>query len=469
MAVPAPRAARRRTRPEWRDIEVPGCWTMQDTFDKPHYTNVQMPFAGQPPEIRQRTRPACTSEPSRSRRSGRADGSSSCRRGRERPHRHPQRGRDRRRQGRPPRVGVRHDRSAQGRDQHPDAPCREVVGRDIRRGPGPVVARWAHPLRVPVRDGRRPRGRHRRDRRPGRRPHDRDARPDGRHRVRGGRADARLDRRGGDRRAAPRVRATNELPGASSWPFPDVVVRHIVGGPPAVADDRDAWDEEFRRQAPPLPGRVAWHLEIPDVPRWTAEVPVLHDLRITLRSAGRRGGGEPSRAHRLPAGRDPRAWTSCSTGSGSSSGASIATTSTSTRAGSSSPESMRADLVAMKRFGFNAVRTSHYPNDPVFLDLTDELGMYVIDEADIESHAFQSTLCDDPRYLSQWVSRVSRMVAARPEPPVGLRLVARQRVRLRGEPRGGRGLGPPLRPVAAAPLRGRDPLRLDRATRASAT
>ena len=70
---------------------------------------------------------------------------------------------------------------------------------------------------------------------------------------------------------------------------------------------------------------------------------------------------------------------------------------------------MRADLVQMKQFGFNAVRTSHYPNDPAFLDLTDELGLYVIAEADIESHAFQSTLCDDPRYLDQWVTRVSRM------------------------------------------------------------
>jgi len=71
-----------------------------------------------------------------------------------------------------------------------------------------------------------------------------------------------------------------------------------------------------------------------------------------------------------------------------------------------SVESMRADLVLMKQFGFNAVRTSHYPNDPAFLDLTDELGMYVIDEADIESHAFQSTLSDDPRYLSAWVERL---------------------------------------------------------------
>ena len=74
-----------------------------------------------------------------------------------------------------------------------------------------------------------------------------------------------------------------------------------------------------------------------------------------------------------------------------------------------SEASMRADLLTMKRFGFNAVRTSHYPNDPAFLDLCDELGMYVVAEADIESHAFIDSLCDDPRYLNAWVDRVSRM------------------------------------------------------------
>jgi beta-galactosidase len=74
-----------------------------------------------------------------------------------------------------------------------------------------------------------------------------------------------------------------------------------------------------------------------------------------------------------------------------------------------SEASMRDDLVTMKRFGFNAVRTAHYPNDPAFLDLCDELGMYVIDEADIESHAFLDSLCNDPRYLGAWVDRVSRM------------------------------------------------------------
>ena len=63
----------------------------------------------------------------------------------------------------------------------------------------------------------------------------------------------------------------------------------------------------------------------------------------------------------------------------------------------------------MKRFNFNAVRTSHYPNDPALVEIADELGMYVIAEADIESHAFYQTLCDDPRYLGAWVDRCARL------------------------------------------------------------
>jgi beta-galactosidase len=74
-----------------------------------------------------------------------------------------------------------------------------------------------------------------------------------------------------------------------------------------------------------------------------------------------------------------------------------------------SRESMRQDLVLMKQFGFNAVRTSHYPNDPALVELCDELGMYVIAEADLESHAFINSVCHDPRYLNAWVDRVSRL------------------------------------------------------------
>ena len=75
-----------------------------------------------------------------------------------------------------------------------------------------------------------------------------------------------------------------------------------------------------------------------------------------------------------------------------------------------SAEDMLADVVAMKRWGFNALRTSHYPNDPYLLDVCDELGLYVIDEADIESHGWYDDVCHDPRYRSAFVDRVARMI-----------------------------------------------------------
>jgi beta-galactosidase len=75
-----------------------------------------------------------------------------------------------------------------------------------------------------------------------------------------------------------------------------------------------------------------------------------------------------------------------------------------------SEESMRADLVLMKQHGFNAVRTSHSPNDPRLLELCDELGLYVIDEANIEAHAYNFSLCHDAHYLATWIERGRRMV-----------------------------------------------------------
>lgn len=49
-------------------------------------------------------------------------------------------------------------------------------------------------------------------------------------------------------------------------------------------------------------------------------------------------------------------------------------------------EQMKNDLILMKKHNINAVRTSHYPNSPLFYQLCDEYGLYVIDEADMESH-----------------------------------------------------------------------------------
>ncbi|RSM44229.1 glycoside hydrolase family 2 [Amycolatopsis balhimycina DSM 5908] len=75
-----------------------------------------------------------------------------------------------------------------------------------------------------------------------------------------------------------------------------------------------------------------------------------------------------------------------------------------------SRQRMREELSLLKRFNVNAIRTSHYPNDPYLLDLCDEFGFYVVDEADVEGHAFASTIADDPRYLGPIVERVKRMV-----------------------------------------------------------
>jgi beta-galactosidase len=71
---------------------------------------------------------------------------------------------------------------------------------------------------------------------------------------------------------------------------------------------------------------------------------------------------------------------------------------------------MERDVQLMKRFNVNAVRTSHYPNDPYWLELCDRHGLYVVDEANIEAHAYYDELCDDERYRAQWLERVANMV-----------------------------------------------------------
>ncbi len=75
-----------------------------------------------------------------------------------------------------------------------------------------------------------------------------------------------------------------------------------------------------------------------------------------------------------------------------------------------SRERMLQDILLMKQFNVNAVRTSHYPKDPAFLDLCDEYGLYVVAEANIESHDYYSLLCRDPRYATAFLDRVMRMV-----------------------------------------------------------
>jgi beta-galactosidase len=394
----------------WRDIAVPGCWTMQDTWDRPHYTNVQMPFPGLPPTLPE-VQPTGVYE---------------------------------RTVHVPPawlkRRVVLHVGAAESvllvrlndrdvglsKDSHLAA---EFDVTDLlRSGPNVLrltVVKWSDATYVEDQDQWWHGGITRSvylyvtDR-----VHIADivATAGLAHDLRTGTLDLTVDLGGLDPDASTDwtveaeipgrtepVRTAPRRPGPSSWPLPPIVRRHIVGGPAAVAHDVEAWDDARDREIPPLVGRVQLTLTIPDVPRWTAETPVLHDLLVTVRDPA--GTEVERRTIRIGFRRvEVRGLDLLVNGErvyirgvnrhdfDQHTGRVI------------SLDSMRADLIQMRRFGFNAVRCSHYPNDPAFLDLTDELGLYVIDEADIESHAFQSTLCDDPRYLEAWVSRVSRMV-----------------------------------------------------------
>ncbi|ATX90157.1 beta-galactosidase [Citrobacter portucalensis] len=73
---------------------------------------------------------------------------------------------------------------------------------------------------------------------------------------------------------------------------------------------------------------------------------------------------------------------------------------------------MVQDIILMKQNNFNAVRCSHYPNHPLWYTLCDRYGLYVVDEANIETHGMvpMNRLTDDPAWLPAMSQRVTRMV-----------------------------------------------------------
>lgn len=78
-------------------------------------------------------------------------------------------------------------------------------------------------------------------------------------------------------------------------------------------------------------------------------------------------------------------------------------------------EDMLKDLQLMKDLNVNAIRTAHYPPSPLFLTLCDQMGFYVMEEADIECNQMEHTdyyckLADDTRWENHFVDRVKRMV-----------------------------------------------------------
>lgn len=88
-----------------------------------------------------------------------------------------------------------------------------------------------------------------------------------------------------------------------------------------------------------------------------------------------------------------------------------------------SDEYLRSELIRMKKLNINAIRTAHYPPTPEFLNMCNEIGFYVIDEADLETHGFATRNaedlydldslewpCNDPNWRAAFMDRIIRMV-----------------------------------------------------------
>ena len=81
------------------------------------------------------------------------------------------------------------------------------------------------------------------------------------------------------------------------------------------------------------------------------------------------------------------------------------------------PDQIRRDVQLCKNFNMDTIRTSHYPPDPMLLEWCDELGVYVVDEADLETHgAFMQqmppnfhTISQDPMWEERYLDRVKRL------------------------------------------------------------
>ena len=72
-------------------------------------------------------------------------------------------------------------------------------------------------------------------------------------------------------------------------------------------------------------------------------------------------------------------------------------------------ERMVQDIILMKQANINAVRTAHYPNNTQWYDLCDQYGLYVMDEANIETHGLRGKLASDPSWYAAFLDRAIRM------------------------------------------------------------
>jgi beta-galactosidase len=363
----------------WSPIEVPGCWTMQG-FDRPQYTNIEMPFPGPPPHVPEanptgvyRRTVTLPADWEGQRLVLHVAGAETV-------------------------LYVHVDGApvAMGKDSRlpTEVDLTGIVTPGVPFELALTVVRWSDATYLEDQDHWHHAGIHRRVFAYATPPvHIADVH-----------ATADLDPATGDGNLQVEV-----LLGAAGHGPRDWTARIDLGGQEVTAPARFEHPTDSLTNWLVFDGRHAVaELHVPDVAPWSAEAPNLHDLRVTLLD----DGGAEVDAVTLRVGfrrvevvghellvngkavlikgvnrhdHDPL------------------------RGKAVTLEGIRADLVLMKQHGINAVRTSHYPNDERLYDLCDELGLYVVDEANLETHAYLRSLLKDPRWASAVLERITRM------------------------------------------------------------
>jgi beta-galactosidase len=366
-------------RSSWATVEVPGCWTMQG-FDRPQYTNIAMPFPGPPPAVPDenptgvhRCTVAVPADWTDRRIVLHVGGAEAV-------------------------LYVFVDGRPVGMGKDSRLPQEFDLSDHVRPGHTAelalVVVRWSDATYLEDQDHWYHAGLHR---------------------------SIHLY-------STPPVHLADVAVRADLDPADGVGHLELTVGVEAPGYGPDGWTVRARIADQQLEGPVRWehptdelvnflmfegrivrlHATLPDVAPWSAEVPTLHDLVVELVDAAGAVVDEATvavgfrrvevRGHELLVnGRpvlikgvnrhdhDPR------------------------RGKAVTPEGIEADLLAMKRHNLNAVRTSHYPNDPHLYELADRLGLYVVGEANLETHAYLRSLTKQQRWAPAIGERIARM------------------------------------------------------------
>lgn len=191
---------------------------------------------------------------------------------------------------------------------------------------------------------------------------------------------------------------------------------HPVFADPLSADATDIINADFTadildtRTPQRGPARFDWlRATIKNPTKWTAETPVLYQLVVTLNDAE----GNVIEAVRVSVGfREVEV----ADGRLLINGQSVRLYGVNRHEhdpdhGRAVPlERMIQDIKLMKQLNINAVRMSHYPNDPRWYELCDRYGLYVMDEANVETHGVRGLLANDPAWQAAFLDRGIRMV-----------------------------------------------------------